>query len=145
MIEEEVVVTGVDRHGISVARGLAGSCSGCSQSCSSAALGKALQREVVLRLPMQQDYADLRPGDRIVLGISETELLGLSLKVYLLPLAALFAGAVAGAWGAAWFAVQADLAAIGGGLFGLLAGFGMLRRTRTPGGSAAPVILRKLA
>lgn len=145
MIEEEVVVKDVDPQGISVVRGMANACSGCTQTCSSAALGKALQREVVMRLPLQADYSDLKQGDRIVVGIDESAFLGLSLKVYLLPLGILFAGAACGAGLAPWFDVMPDFAAIIGGATGLLTGFGFLRLSRSKGNMAVPIILRKLA
>ncbi|NJD07076.1 MAG: SoxR reducing system RseC family protein [Methylococcaceae bacterium] len=124
-------------------RRTAAGCSGCTQTCSSAALGKAFQREAILRLPMQPGYNELNPGDRLLLGIEERELLGLSFLVYLLPLVTLLVGALTASRVASMLAGSADLAAAGGGIAGLAVGFGVLRMHR--GNKLDPVILRKLA
>ncbi len=83
--------------------------------------------------------ADLRPGHRVVIGVPEAALLGAAVTVYLVPLGALIAGALAlDALGAG--DAGAALGAAVGLAFGLL-----VARLRSPPatGTAAPVVLRR--
>jgi len=138
-----VEVAAVDAEGIEVVRLGAAGCSGCAKTCSAAAVGQMLKRQTKLRLLKDCNFPDLRIGDRLLLGVSESELLGVSLRVYLLPLAGLFAGALGGAQLVLWLGRNPDLGAASGAVLGLLAGFTFLRR-RNRTKAMGPVILRKL-
>jgi len=85
-------------------------------------------------------------GDRVVIGISEAGLVQGSLAVYVVPLAALFAGMLAGGRIGGLFSTgYAELASILGAAAGLLAGLVWLRRyTRAAAGSKRyqPEVLR---
>lgn len=125
------------------------SCGSCSarKGCGTGALAGlfgARAHEVEVRNPI-----GARPGEEVVLGISESLLVRGSVAVYLVPLLSLVAGAVL-AEGLApqlgW--AGSDAPAIFGGLAGLAAGFLWLRR-RNQRWSGSPahmaVILRRHA
>ena len=70
-----------------------GSCSvksGCGTNLVASLFGK---RRALLSLP---NTIDARPGDRVVLGIREKDLVTGSIRLYLYPLAGLLFGAMAG-------------------------------------------------
>jgi sigma-E factor negative regulatory protein RseC len=75
---------------------------------------------------------DARPGDAVVVAIEDGALLGAAARAYLLPLALLLGGALAGS-------PFGEAAAVLGGLFGLAAAILWLRRARGP---ARPAIIR---
>ena len=122
-------------------------CGGCAvrKGCGTGAIARVLgQKRVRLRVI---NGINATVGDRVVIGISESGLLRGSLAVYTAPLAALFAGALAGhfAGGYLWPAVR-DPLAVAGAVAGLLAGLAWLRRfSRRTGNNTAyqPVVLRK--
>jgi sigma-E factor negative regulatory protein RseC len=88
-----------------------------------------------------------RIGDAVVIGISESGLVRGSLAVYAVPLAGLFAGAIAGDFlGKYFFPDGSDPVAIAGALAGLAAGLFWLKyfsRRTEKDAAYQPVILRK--
>ena len=96
MIEElaTVIKTEGDVMAVEIQRqSTCGSCSvksGCGTNLVASLFGK---RRALLSLP---NTIDARPGDRVVLGISEKDLVTGSIRLYLFPLAGLLFGAMAG-------------------------------------------------
>jgi sigma-E factor negative regulatory protein RseC len=96
MIEElaTVIKTEGDVMAVEIQRqSTCGSCSvksGCGTNLVASLFGK---RRALLSLP---NTIDARPGDRVVLGISEKDLVTGSIRLYLYPLAGLLLGAMAG-------------------------------------------------
>lgn len=122
-------------------------CGGCSvrNGCGTAVLAQVLgQRRVRLRV---LNPVNAGVGDTVVVGIAESGLVRGSLAVYVVPLAAFLGGALAGQFlGNYFFAVESDIAAIGGAVAGLGAGLAWLRRfsrTTATDASFQPVILRR--
>jgi len=96
MIEElaTVIKTEGDVMAVEIQRqSTCGSCSvksGCGTNLVASLFGK---RRALLSLP---NTIHARPGDRVVLGISEKDLVTGSIRLYLYPLAGLLFGAMAG-------------------------------------------------
>ena len=96
MIEElaTVIKTEGDVMAVEIQRqSTCGSCSvksGCGTNLVASLFGK---RRALLSLP---NAIDARPGDRVVLGIREKDLVTGSIRIYLYPLAGLLFGAIAG-------------------------------------------------
>lgn len=116
-------------------------CGGCASSmhCGVSALGKSIGRQrVTVRL---RDPLGVRPGDAVIIGVSEARLLGVAAAAYLVPLVAMVVCALVGS------AISgADAAPPLGAAIGLTGSFVFLwfrrlGRSRTEGGQ--PVILRR--
>ncbi len=96
MLEEEGVVTAVEGRMARIQvqpRSACGHCSarsGCGTSLLSGFLGRRSGSFWV------HDPVGARPGDQVVIGLEEAQLRRASLLLYLLPILALMAGAVAG-------------------------------------------------
>lgn len=123
MIEENGTVIAVDGGAVWVQTIRQSTCGSCSarKGCGQGALarmtdGRANQVRV-------RNTCGAAVGDRVILGIEESQLLRASLLVYALPLVLLLAGALvaSGLW------PGRDLAAILGGAVGLASGFVLLR------------------
>lgn len=144
MIEEEAVVARVDEEGtVWVEKSRQSACASCNKGCPSATVGDYLGGSTV-SLPAMSAI-EVSPGDRVMVGISEGAFLMGSLGLYLLPLLGLFLGSILGNAGASWFAIQADIAAIGGGIFGLGGAIALLKFTPLlPRHQLRPIVLRKL-
>jgi sigma-E factor negative regulatory protein RseC len=146
MIEEEAVVTQLEAGQVWVEKTSGPSCgSSCAQPCATAAvadyLGKSRARIAVL------SPIEVRPGDRVVIGIEEDALIKGSLSVYLVPLIGLLVGAILGkAIGGSLFSIATDAAALIGGLLGLIGTLIFLRFALVlPRNKLQPVVLRKLS
>ena len=107
MIEELAVVVKIENHQVWVESGQNSACGGCLQkaSCTTNALGSVLKKKSV---PVDSDI-QLKAGDEVMVAIDENLLLRASLLLYLLPLIALFSGAVIADWLLADNAPFADL------------------------------------
>lgn len=122
MIEELATVIRTEGNMMSVEiqrQSSCGSCSvkaGCGTNLVASLFGK---RQAMLSLP---NTIQAQPGDRVVLGIRENDLLAGSIRLYLLPLAGLLLGALAG-----HLLAGNELFAIAGGLTGMLAVLQWLR------------------
>jgi len=96
MIEETAVVQSVKHNWISVLTSQHSSCHQCNEkaSCSTSILSKFFgAKEIELKM---QSELPLKPGDEVVVGISEKLFLGLTGLIYFVPLCALFLFAVLG-------------------------------------------------
>lgn len=116
MIEEIATVIKTEGEMMSVEIQRQSSCgacsvkSGCGTNLIASLFGK---RRAMLSLP---NTIHARPGDRVVLGIRENDLVTGSIRLYLLPLAGLLLGALAG-----HLLAGTELFAIAGGLLGMFA------------------------
>jgi sigma-E factor negative regulatory protein RseC len=116
MIEEIATVIETEGEMMSVEIQRQSSCgacsvkSGCGTNLIASLFGK---RRAMLSLP---NTIHARPGDRVVLGIRENDLVAGSIRLYLLPLAGLLLGALAG-----HLLAGTELFSIAGGLLGMFA------------------------
>lgn len=125
MLEAEGVVLSSGAGMAQVATSRASACGSCSgkQGCGVSSLGQLLGgKNGAFSV---SDPIGVAVGERVVIGLEETALLKGSMLAYLLPLALLLAGAVAGSLLAPL--PPADIYAMWGALAGLLAGLGALR------------------
>jgi sigma-E factor negative regulatory protein RseC len=145
MIEEEAVVARVEAGQVWVEKTRKPACGSCARPCATAAVGDYLGQSTVRMAVLST--IDVRTGDRVVVGVREDALVKGSLSVYLLPLLGLFAGSVLGkAVGGTLFSVATDIAAAGGGLFGLIGTMVFLKFTLgLSRNKLQPVVLRKLS
>ncbi|MCP4187410.1 MAG: SoxR reducing system RseC family protein [Gammaproteobacteria bacterium] len=95
-------------------------CSHCdlNQGCGTGAIGRLLghrSKPIVI-----QSDIDLKPGDRVVLGIPDSSLLRASLLIYGLPLFMMVAASGLGHWIADGSEVMTLIAAIAGFISGFL-------------------------
>lgn len=122
MLEMRAVVTRVAGDE-AVVRVVGGGCGHCSSEggCGSGALSRLFcstkPREFTVR-----NQAAAREGDEVQVSLPDGVLLRGALKMYVLPLALLLAGGIAGA-GMAEKGASGDLYAAAGALAGLLLGF----------------------
>ncbi len=94
MIEETAVVSKIVANQVWVRAGRSSSCGKCSQNtlCSTQLLEKYIaKREIAVETELL-----LEQGDKIILAIDESQLVIGSLLIYILPLIALFLGALFG-------------------------------------------------
>ncbi len=109
MLEETAVVSRIVENQIWVhAGGRSSSCGKCSQSssCSTQLLEKFIAKR---EIPVDTELF-LEQGDKIILAIDEAQLIKGSLLIYILPLLALFFGALLGETLASyWSAFNPDL------------------------------------
>ena len=147
MIEETGQVVDVEGAFAWIESERTSTCGACNvrKGCGTAVLAKVLgQRRVHLRVI---NRINARVGDDVVIGISESGLVRGSLAVYAVPLAVLFAGAIAGDFlGKYFFPGSSDPVAIAGALAGLAAGLFWLKcfsRRTEKDAAYQPVILRK--
>lgn len=105
-------------------RSSCGSCSvkGCGTGALSKILGKRSQRLRVL------NPVDAKPGEEVVLGIREQDLLKGSLAVYIVPLLMMLAGALLGEALAPQWGSDTEALSLLLGLLGLAGGFFWLYR-----------------
>lgn len=125
MLEERGFVTRVngDLAEIEVQRRTAcGTCSaksGCGTSVLAGVLGRKSLRIWV------RNSAGAAPGDAVVLGMQDENLIGLSVSTYVIPLLLLLGGGIVGASMSTTFANGTEWPAIAGAAAGL--GIGLLR------------------
>jgi sigma-E factor negative regulatory protein RseC len=96
MIEQQGRVLRTDGHQALVRLGGTSGCQACDngRGCGAGLFGRLLNRRPI-DLPLENTLG-ARPGQAVRVGVEESLLLKLSLRLYLLPLAALLLGAVSG-------------------------------------------------
>lgn len=145
MLETRAIVIKLEGREAVVESLQGGGCGACgSQGCGSGKLAEALC--VRPRQFRALNEANAQVGEEVEISVKDGALFRSALTLYGLPLVALFAGAVLGAYGSAG-AAESDGGAAMGALVGLVGGFalaGMLAaRQRRAGSSATPSISRR--
>ena len=130
MIEEEGVVAETADGRALVETQRSGSCQQCAARGACAHLGGGREARVWV-----EDPIGVQPGDRVVLAVAEATVVRASLLIYLLPVVALFAGALLGNHLAPSFGVSPDLGAAGLGIVAMALAFLV---ARSLGGKTAP-------
>jgi sigma-E factor negative regulatory protein RseC len=117
MMEEEVVVTEARDLHAWVEKTHSSACGNCQQLCVSSTaekLFKGRQEPLQVHAPIK-----VEAGDRVIIGIREAALLKGFLLIYLLPLLALFAGALSGRFISSLLSVaNSESMSLAGGLLG---------------------------
>lgn len=122
MVEEIATVVQVEAAGVWLQTKVVSSCQSCSanDSCTSGVVAKAMtRRDYRFFLPQTAPESELLVGQQVRIGISEDVLVKSALLVYLLPLLS-FIGALALAFSAGWGEGGQLLAAMAGGVGGML-------------------------
>ena len=147
MLEETGRIVDIDGEFALIESERTSTCGACSvrKGCGTGAIAKLLgNRRMQLRVI---NRINAGVGDYVVIGISESSLVRGSLAVYAVPLAGLFAGALAGHLAGPYLqGVSADLLAIGGALTGFVAGLAWLKRFSSATATDEefqPVVLRR--
>jgi sigma-E factor negative regulatory protein RseC len=123
------------------------SCTSCAArtGCGTGVIAKVLGRKRMRLRVVNRISAGI--GDHVVIGIAESGVVRGSLAVYAVPLAALFAGAIAGQLAAGYLAeTTTDLPAMAGAGAGFLAGLvwlGRFSRASRTNEAYQPVLLRR--
>lgn len=147
MIEERGIVRAVSQGLAEVECERRTACGSCSvkSGCGTSLLERFFGRR--RGLLTAQDTLSVQPGDRVIVGVREEELLKAAVAAYLTPLLVMILGAVAGQWvGELLLPAWADGLSLLGGLAGLAVGlrFLALRFARPePGAGLQAVILRR--
>jgi sigma-E factor negative regulatory protein RseC len=147
MIEESGQVVAVQGEFAWIESERTTTCGSCAvrKGCGTSAIAKVLgQRRVRLRV---LNRINVRVGDNVVIGISESGLVRGSLAVYAVPLLGLFVGALAGqGLGKAMVAMNSVLFAIAGAISGFIAALVWLKhfsRNTEKDAAYQPVVLRQ--
>ncbi|MDX1696739.1 MAG: SoxR reducing system RseC family protein [Thiohalobacterales bacterium] len=147
MIEESARIVGLEGEFAWVESERTTTCGSCAarRGCGTGAIARVLGRKRLRLRVVNSIDADI--GDRVVIGIPESGVVRGSLAVYAVPLAGLFAGALAAQVAGSYLAgSEADWPAMVGALAGLLAGLAWLRHfSRASAADTAfqPVALRR--
>ena len=96
MIEQQGKVTSAEGGSVRVRLGGTSGCAACDRGkgCGAGVFGRLLKRK-----PVELDFrntVDANPGQAVIVGLPESLFLALALRLYLYPLLAGIAGAVAG-------------------------------------------------
>lgn len=146
MIEEQALVCKVQGRHVWLRTAKTSACKQCAeqQNCSSAVLASETPGH---ELRVESDIP-LSEGDRVVLGVEAKALLKSAALLYLLPLFALFWGAIAGEWLALRMpAVDNEVVVVLSALAFFLCSLFFLNKLHRKGLAkyfANPVIIRKL-
>lgn len=147
MVEETARVIRADNTHVWLQVERKSTCGSCSmkKGCGTSLLSEYFNRNPAnIKLPNTQNA---KPGDIVVLGLSESAILKGSFLVYLIPITSLLVGAVFGQWLAELLSGNTELFAIVGGLGGLIAGAVWSKRkiySKENFESFQPVILKVL-
>lgn len=118
MIEERAVVVDVSPEGtVLLEKTPGGDCGTCAAPCLALRAGYAAKGRLSLRVASPDSF---KPGDRVVMGLAETAVLTAAIRLYLLPVAGLLLGALAGHQVAQLTGWADDAASAAGALGGLL-------------------------
>lgn len=121
LIERPAMVLRADNDWVWVEASAQSACGGCAKGsdCGFGVLGKAFGgKSLALKIP---NTFQAKARDKIIIGFSQTKLLGASVLAYLVPSVTTVAGALALA------PVGGDGLAAVGALGGMILGFGLLR------------------
>ena len=148
MIEERARVVAVDGDSVLLQTQRQSSCGSCEvkSGCGTSVLAGIVGQKVTqLKLP---NTLGAKPGDEVLLGMSENALVTGSLLVYMIPLVMLLLGALSGELLATRLGMDAELMPVVGGALGFVLAIllvrGLLQKTAT-GLQMQPVMLRILA
>ena len=148
MIEERARVVAVDGDSVLLQTQRQTSCGSCEvkSGCGTSVLAGIVGQKITqLKLP---NTLGAKPGDEVLLGMSENALVTGSLLVYVIPLLMLLLGALAGELVATQLGMDVELMPVVGGALGFVLAIllvrGWLQRTST-GLQMQPVMLRILA
>ena len=146
MIEEEALVSRVKNYQVWVHTLKTSSCGKCTQSsaCSTSLLEKYIpKRDIAVDTDLS-----LAAGDKVLVGIDEGILIKSSLLLYIVPLAALFLGAVTGEFLSGFVtSLSSDIVISISGLFFFIFSLlilNSLQRFMLIQHFARPVVIRKL-
>ncbi len=118
MIEERAVVVDVSPEGtVLLEKTPGGDCGTCAAPCLTLRAGYVAKGRLSLRVPSPDAF---KPGDRVVMGLAENVVLTAAIRLYLLPVAGLLLGALAGHQVAQLTGWADDAASAAGALGGLL-------------------------
>jgi sigma-E factor negative regulatory protein RseC len=118
MIEEPAVVVDVSPEGtVLLEKPPGGNCGTCASPCLTLRAGYVAKGRLSLRVASPDSF---KPGDRVVMGLAETAVLTAAIRLYLLPVAGLLLGALAGHQIARLTGWIDDAASAAGALGGLL-------------------------
>lgn len=117
--QETAIVTGISQDGRAVVKvRRAEACQACSAKSACTALGGKTQDMVLV----VDNTLGAKPGDSVVLTLSEANFIKASAVLYLVPALGLIGGALAGSSYAEEFGLASDPASILGSLAGLVLG-----------------------
>lgn len=144
MIEEEAFVADVNGRQVWVEKNRKPACAGCAEHCASSLVGRYFPQQTI-RFSVSSPL-ELKPGDRVVVGLQEHALMRGACRMYLFPLLALFAGALIGKAVAEMTGLIApDSGSALGGVSGLILCLAVLKFSRFFDRTGLqPVILRKI-
>ena len=129
MLEEDAVVTSVHGEFVEVVTTPRAACGSCqaSSACGTSLLARLFpERKRTWRV---RNTAGAVNGDAVVIGLDESALQLVAVLVYLLPLAGLIGGAIAGSFFADFYAASfAEPLSITTGLSGMLLALYLVRR-----------------
>jgi len=135
MIEEPATVIGLQGDFALISTRRKSACGSCNASggCGTsliASLFPERSSQILVSNPVKAGM-----GDRVIVGLDESQLQKASLLLYAVPLLGLIAGAIAGQQGALWFGFSemAELISILCGLSGLIAGLILVHRISMQG------------
>ncbi|MEE9493454.1 MAG: SoxR reducing system RseC family protein [Gammaproteobacteria bacterium] len=128
MLTENAEIVRVQGGKVWVRTSRQSTCGSCSvrQGCGTSVISKVVgNRQSEIEVLASGDY---KPGEQVVIGIQESALVRGSLAVYLVPLLALFAGALMGNWLAnAGSSTQTEAMSIFAGIAGFAGGMWWLK------------------
>ena len=135
MITERAKVTASSDGRVELSLQRASACGGCevSQACGTGAVGRLLGKRT-RPLVIETDQ-ELKPGDEVLIGLSEAALVKASLIVYGLPLLGLVGGGLLAALaglGEGWIALASVAGFAGGFKIGAALGRGLEGSPLTP-------------
>jgi len=157
MIEEQAIVVINEGRYVWVNTQRQSSCGHCSvkNGCGTQVLSKVLGNKIAyvrclntLKVHSVDKYTDLKTGDRVLIGLEESALLGGSLLMYLLPLIVMIVfGGIAVFMAKLWWPEATDLFAVLASLSGLFSGLYFshyFAKKNTIENQFEPKILKKL-
>jgi sigma-E factor negative regulatory protein RseC len=129
MVEQFAVVIALHQDTVIVRSQRGSSCGMCAskQGCNPATLGTRSNKQLSTTIKVARNL-EVKVGDTVRLGIAESALIQAALLLYVLPLVALFSGAVIGDYGSALLGLNNELLTILLGTAGLVSTVYLTRR-----------------